>query len=701
VGKMKVLQSSLNGGEVSPKLKGRPELPRYQSGMEFCENFIPTILGGVMTRPGMRKVAVAMAAPDGDPRCLDVYTALDDDGVYRGFCLESDAVFVRPFKGYDIADTTPNLNSFWFNDKQSAQYEDYLYMVGRHNMPLRLKKSMDSEWIMEKVPFVAMPFLRPPGTEEITITPSALSGDITLTASDDFFLADHVDVQLKVNDGIIKVTSVTDGRHAAGSVIGSIPIPTGKQKGVSFIIEYVPPPVPAGFIVTCSASADYVASTLTDTVTSPLPAGLTITKEYSSANLTGTDPDKDWSEQAWSSLRGYPVAIAFFEQRMLLAGSKTYPTTVWGSKSGDLLDFTLGTGDDDGFAYTLASADTPIRSIFAEERIYVFTATKEITIETGNDKPLSPTNFRIKPRTKQGASTMLPLKIGSDIIFSSVSRNRLYTLSYRFDMDRFVSSDISIYGEHLISEGGGIQQVVVMREPIPMLWCRTAANTLITLTYDSEQQVSAWARINAGGAVTSIASVPDTDGNDQIWVTVERNGQTMVEAFDWALQTDSAVTGSDAAGKATWDGLDHLEGMNVVAVADGFVVQGLTVAAGSVTLPFPAKVVEVGLPFTARLKDLPPVVAQTISTISSQSSVNKIQVLLHGTKGCKVNNERIPFQQFDQDLLDKPVPAFTGWKEVGALGWGNTGSGGQVEIVRDLPLPCTVLAITKEVTVNA
>jgi hypothetical protein len=51
--------------------------------------------------------------------------------------------------------------------------------------------------------------------------------------------------------------------------------------------------------------------------------------------------------------------------------------------------------------------------------------------------------------------------------------------------------------------------------------------------------------------------------------------------------------------------LQHLEGKEVVALADGAVVDGLTVTAGSVTLPAPASQVTVGLPFTAIIETLP------------------------------------------------------------------------------------------------
>lgn len=46
------LQGNFSTGELSPLLKGRPTEPRYKQGLEVCTNFIPTLQGPVVRRPG-------------------------------------------------------------------------------------------------------------------------------------------------------------------------------------------------------------------------------------------------------------------------------------------------------------------------------------------------------------------------------------------------------------------------------------------------------------------------------------------------------------------------------------------------------------------------------------------------------------------------------------------------------------------------
>ena len=66
-------------------------------------------------------------------------------------------------------------------------------------------------------------------------------------------------------------------------------------------------------------------------------------------------PTYRWAEAAWSSLRGYPVALGGFGQRHIYGGSVTEPRTIWTSVIGGTIDMTTGPNDDDGFSYILTN----------------------------------------------------------------------------------------------------------------------------------------------------------------------------------------------------------------------------------------------------------------------------------------------------------------------------------------------------------
>lgn len=72
------------------------------------------------------------------------------------------------------------------------------------------------------------------------------------------------------------------------------------------------------------------------------------------------------------------------------------------------------------------------------------------------------------------------------------------------------------------------------------------------------------------------------------------NTPVEAEAGDWTMTVPTT----------TVSGLQHLEGMAVVALADGGVVTGLTVSDGAVTLPVAASQIVVGLPFVVQLQTM-------------------------------------------------------------------------------------------------
>ena len=63
--------------------------------------------------------------------------------------------------------------------------------------------------------------------------------------------------------------------------------------------------------------------------------------------LASTAPTKDWEELAFSEARGWPVALSFHQNRMVIGGSRDLPNALWFSKSGRFFDFDTGDGLDD------------------------------------------------------------------------------------------------------------------------------------------------------------------------------------------------------------------------------------------------------------------------------------------------------------------------------------------------------------------
>lgn len=405
----------------------------------------------------------------------------------------------------------------------------------------------------------------------------------------------------------------------------------------------------------------------------------------------------------WNAYDGYPRTGAFYEQRVVAAGTRTSPQKVWGSRSGEYFNFIQGTADDDGFAFSLPSTGqiNPITRIMSARALLPLTYGGEYTMSGGVEKPLTPTNVQIKDQSVYGCNNVKPVRVGSEVLFVQRAGKKLRALSYKFDTDSYTAPDLTVLAEHITKSG--VTDMCYQQEPRSLLWCVRADGKLAILTLDREEGVIAWTPQDTDGAVESIASIPNATG-DEVWVIVRRTigGQTRryVERFEEGLYTDCGIIGASVPGASVWAGLGHLEGKEVAVRADG-VDKGLhTVQGGQITIDRDAFAVEIGLPFTNQVTLLRPEVQAGDATAQGNAQrVHEVSLLFMETIGAKINGEEISFRQFGSDLLDQAPAEFSGIKGAGLTDW--TRGDQEITIAQDGPNPFHLLSVIRKFTVNS
>mgnify|MGYP003345655058 FL=1 len=114
-------------------------------------------------------------------------------------------------------------------------------------------------------------------------------------------------------------------------------------------------------------------------------------------------------------------------------------------------------------------------------------------------------------------------------------------------------------------------------------------------------------------------------------------GKSLVEG----VFLDSSLTYRGTAAD-TISGLEHLEGETVNALADGNVVEDLTVTNGEITLPFEAAVVHVGLPYTADLETLRLEFDAGQGTMQGRKKqISKLTLRLESTRGLEIGRAHV------------------------------------------------------------
>ena len=435
--------------------------------------------------------------------------------------------------------------------------------------------------------------------------------------------------------------------------------------------------------------------------------------------------DENWSLGAFSSTTGYPRAIAFYEERLVLAGTLSNPQTLFFSKGGDFENFATGVNADDGLIYTIGSNQVNvIRYLSSSSSLLVGTSGGEFAVRSsGSDAPLSPTSAQIKRQAYYGTSNVDPIQVGNVTLFVQRARRKVRELVYSFDTDSYTAPDLTIMAEHITSSG--IKEMAHAQEPDNTIWCVLNNGKLACMTYRREENIVAWHEHTLGGSwtdtsvspnvtydygvVESIATIPGELDEDEIYVVVKRtvNGATkrFVERFNFfdfgtdvkdAFYVDSGLSSYTNSAFTTFSGLGHLEGQTLSVLADGATHPDVTVSSGQVTLDRSAKVVHFGLKYTSTLQTMRVDAGATLGTSQGKTKrIYDVTVRLFRTVGLKIGQspsviDLIPFRS-SADQMDEALDLFTGDKTIEFTS--GYDSDGYIYAISDQPLPMTILSV--------
>jgi len=709
-------QTSFNAGELSPLLKGRTTLDKYRNGCETMENFIPQIQGPARKRPGTRFVAEVKDSADITRLLPFEYSTtqayvLEFGDLYIRFYLDGGVVESSPGVPYEIVSpyTSAQLKALEY-----AQSADVIYITHPAHPPYKLARTSALVWTITAVTFAWPPF-NDENVGTTTLTASAVTGNITLTASASLFVAGDVGSYFKISEiSASKYNQWTTGvAYTSGDIVyylGNI-----YQSGTTASAGTRPPIHTTGAesdgVVTWTFLHDGAGYAQITAYTSATVVDATVIKRLPASALT--PGSTRWAEGAWSARRGYPHAVTFYEDRLWFAGSTSKPQTLWASVSGDYENHKYGTNDDDALNYTINTQDMNTIEWLAPTKVLAIgTANGEFTLSaTQISDPVTPTNVKITPQTTFGSATEVrPLRVGNVILFLQRAGRKLREYAYQFDTDSFVAPNMNVLAEHVTDTG--VVDLAYQQEPNQIIWAPRSDGTLIGMTYERAEDVVGWHRHTIGGGIVeSVITLPHWDGDQDVtWLIVRRtiDGGTVryveyIEKYltdEYSLFMDCALT-YDGSPVTSITGLDHLEGEEVVVLVDGATHPSRTVASGAINLQTAGSVVNVGLAYTATMKCFPiDIITNAGTSFITDRRISKIVMQLHetapglwyGPTPDEMDEYSVRSSSHD---MDNPVPLFTGFTD--ELGWpqGST-RGPQMMIQHRLPLPCTVVALIPE-----
>lgn len=716
-------QTNFTAGEVSPKCYGRVDVTRYQNGAAAMPNCLVNIHGGAERRPGKNFIAPTKDHTKRSYLIPFIFSTtqaymLEFGHLYMRVYVQSGGQVLVGGIPYEIV--TPYTEAM-LAEVDFTQGADTMFLFHQLVPTQVLRRLAPDLWAIVPAPITVAPFDEVGDTfaTALTLSLATVGPGRTATAGVATFLAGDVGRRITYLSGTALITGFTSTTVVTVTIEAAFSLLV--LPASQWVLEDSPQSTatpsakdPVGASITLTASADSFrlgdvgkfvringGLVLIDGFTSALSVSGVIKEELTS---TVGAPDSAWTLEGsvWNALSGYPGTGALYEQRLVLAGSLKYPQTTWGSKSGLFFDFTIGVNDDDAFSFTLPSTGqiNPIRRMASADALMPFTYGGEYTMKGGGDEALTPTNVRAKSPCVYGCNSVKPVRVGDEVLFVQRAGRKIRSMAYRIESDSYKAPDLTVLAEHITISG--ITDMAYQQEPRSTLWCVRADGAMATLTLDRDEGVTAWTPQHTDGLYESVASIPRADG-DEVWVIVNRTigGVTKryVERFDTTFYMDSAIKGSDGAGKPVWVGIDHLEGKTVGVKADGVYMGTFVVTAGAITLPRNAFEVEIGLLFSNSVELLRPEVQAGDATAQGNNQrVHETSLLLMETIGAKINGDEIAFREFGDHLLDVAPEEYSGFKRFGLTNW----SRGEERLIvsQDEPFPFHLLAVVRKITVN-
>jgi hypothetical protein len=654
--------TNFSTGELDPLLRARVDLQAYSNALSKATNVLIQPQGGLRRRPGLKHILelpnTSTASAGNGVRLVPFQFSVDDSYMLcfthnRMYVIKNGAV-VSNINSSGNNYLTTTIGSSIVDDMCWTQSADTLIIVHPDMQPVKLVRgASDSSWTATSITFDSIP--KYAFTLTVTssttlgaghLTPSAVSGNVELTSQNAAFSAASVNQYINAS-------------------------PQGRAK----IVEY---------ISTTKVKA------------------ITEYPFFDTSNIAqGNWEIESGYEDVWSSGKGWPRSVTFHEGRLYFGGSKSRPSTIWGSKIGLFFDFVPSESlDDDAVEATLDTNElNVITDIVSSRDFQVFTTGGEFYVPQQGTDPITPLTFTFKNVSRNGIKpgTRVQL-VESGSVYIQRQGKSLNEFVFTDTQQTYITQRISLLSGHLLK---GPQRIALRRasstdESDLLLMTNTNDGSMAVFSIMRSQQITAPSEfttdgefIDVGVDVTAIYAVTKRVFNSTT--------RYFIEQFKDDLYTDCAFTGGSAGGVGS--GLPHI-GKSLNVITDGVPQSNETVSAGgAVTFDRESTTsYEVGLPITVYVKTMPvEIKLQTGSRVSFKKRIVEISAVVKDTQHMLMNSQPVITRALDNPLLDLAVPTFTGIKRVnGVLGYRNEQA---IEVTQNLPLKMNLLGLDYRVAV--
>lgn len=435
---------------------------------------------------------------------------------------------------------------------------------------------------------------------------------------------------------------------------------------------------------------------------------------FTYSNLSLIAPtESDNTTPVWDATKGWPKYGTFYQGRLFCAGSKTYPLTIWGSKSQDYFDFDIAIDQADADGSPIqdtidSDRINVITGIFAGRNLQVFTTGAEFV---NTSALITPTNSSWQIQTRYGSNNNVPLDSLDGSTFYIDRTGAVREFIYDYNQNSHISNDLTTLSAQLFSDPFRINIIKSAKSNLGRFtYVLNSDGTMSVLNFNRAESIVAWVKFDTPtGDIIDITSID----NELYIIVLTSLGDINLERIDLSENTtylDSHVyaygvlpsetcldnipctstIGGEYGDEWLLDnewcdscvmfmdpltprdtivyGLDRFEGQEVSVILDGTYQGEQVVTNGNISVDRFYRLIEVGVKFNSKITTLPLASPQFAMELNNKRII-KVKLYLYKSTGFYLDDEFIASSYFDVDNYDTSAIVRTGVYEYWKLGW--------------------------------
>lgn len=642
---------------------------------------------------------------------------------------------------------------------RKEQSLDVIYITCNGYKPFKVERrgSDNRSWSIVKYLPEDGPF-RSINTSQITIAPSALVGDITLTASKALFNAEQVGGLFKITSGGQQVLVTASGENQftdsvkvtgtdrtvsltiTGTWVGTVTVQRSFDEGVSWrdystYVTNATPTISDGLtnqIVWYRAGIDTGDYTSGDAdITLDYPSGTTtgiarissftsttVVNAYVLKPFGSTTGSDNWYEGEWSDYRGYPTSLKIFDGRLSFSGNGKVihsETDVYEGFSDD------NEADNRYFQKLLGRGPTQnVPWMLALQRLILGGETSEYEEKSSSlDEAITATNANIKAIDNFGSALVDAVEVGDGGIFVDKSSSRIMSINALENV--YVSysvSDLMKLIPNLCGTGCSYIKLGAQRRPDTRFHGIRTDGKVDIMVFDQAENVKGWATFETDGFVEDLVILP-AEEEEEVYYVINRSTDKETRRYYEKMAMKSETYGGvetkladsfieySGVSTTTIAGIDHLIGETVCVWGNEKCLGNYTVdLSGEIEISEAVTYAVVGLPYEAVYKTSKMMFGQAGGTSINQTKrISQIGLLLYKThqKGIQYSTDGVNYDDLPTIVNGVKTDENKIWDFYDQRMFPIDDSwtvDSRVYLKAQSPKPCTVLALAVQMKTN-